>query len=75
MQSSPFNLDYFCGAGVRAMELTSLVPLQVLASHDEPIDDKVCPEAKASLFSAITFSWLTPILRKGYRYRNLSTAS
>ena len=49
----------------------SSMELQILASSDEPADDKVCPEAGASLFSTITFSWLTPILKKGYRFVNL----
>ncbi|KAE9593921.1 putative xenobiotic-transporting ATPase [Lupinus albus] len=35
----------------------------------EPLSgaDQVCPEMQASLFSRITFGWITPLMKQGYR--------
>ena len=34
--------------------------------------DKVCPEATSGLWSLTTFSWISPLLRTGYKYAWLS---
>jgi hypothetical protein len=47
-----------------------LILLQELPSSElsMPIADgnDVCPETKASLFSVLSFGWLTPLMKKGY---------
>ena len=30
--------------------------------------EQQCPEAKANLYSTITFSWISPLMVKGYKY-------
>lgn len=37
----------------------------VMDIYDE---QKVCPEASAGLLSSVTFSWLNPLLKRGYKH-------
>lgn len=41
--------------------------LQVLADRQFVDRGKVCPEAKASIFSLITFGWISNLMRQGYK--------
>ncbi|KAK3260537.1 hypothetical protein CYMTET_30507, partial [Cymbomonas tetramitiformis] len=36
-------------------------------SEDGPTCDKVCPEGEAGVLSRLTFSWLTPLIARGYQ--------
>ncbi len=42
--------------------------LQLLADRQFVDSSKVCPEAKASIFSIITFGWISNLMRQGYKY-------
>lgn len=46
--------------------------LQMLPSSQLIMDiydeEKVCPESTAGIFSSITFSWLNPLLQRGYKH-------
>jgi len=39
----------------------------VLADRQFVDSKKVCPEAKASVFSIITFGWISNLMRQGYK--------
>ena len=41
--------------------------LQELAGDNRPNEELVCPEATASLWSTITFSWVSDLMKKGYK--------
>uniref|UniRef100_A0ACD5UVY2 Uncharacterized protein n=1 Tax=Avena sativa TaxID=4498 RepID=A0ACD5UVY2_AVESA len=44
---------------------------EVLADNTDyeplPGEEQICPERQASLFSRIFFSWMTPLMRQGYK--------
>lgn len=44
-----------------------LVPVFVSESIANKKDPKVCPESKAGIFSTLTFGWLTPMIKYGYK--------
>ena len=41
--------------------------LQELAGENRPNEELVCPEATAGLWSTITFSWVSDLMKKGYK--------
>ena len=41
--------------------------MQVLADRQWAESSKVCPEAKASPFSIITFGWISGLMKQGYK--------
>ena len=41
--------------------------LQELAGDNRPNEELVCPEATAGLWSTITFSWVSDLMKKGYK--------
>lgn len=43
----------------------SNVNLQELMAEDR---DKVCPEVKTSIFTRLTFGWISPLMVKGFKY-------
>ena len=43
------------------------VGLQELAGDNRPNEELVCPEATAGLWSTITFSWVSDLMKKGYK--------
>ena len=53
--------------GFIATDVTVWWPLQVLADRQFSESSKVCPEAKASVFSLITFGWISNLMRQGYK--------
>lgn len=58
----------FCvSVGLAALEffLEWLVPKQ-LSAHDVLGDNDECPFEYANVFSVLTFSWMTPLMRQGY---------
>ena len=63
------------GAAVRPPVLTLRLLLHMQALDGMPQDeaDKVCPEATSGWASLVTFSWISPLLRTGYKY--VSSAS
>lgn len=58
----------FCvSVGLAALEffLEWLVPKQ-LSAYDALGDDDECPFEYANVFSVLTFSWMTPLMKQGY---------
>jgi ABC-type multidrug transport system fused ATPase/permease subunit len=59
----------FCvGVGLAALELVLewLVPKR-LSDYDALGDDDECPYEYANVFSVLTFSWMTPLMKRGYK--------
>ena len=47
---------------------SNVVPgLQELAGDNRANEELVCPEATAGLWSTITFSWVSDLMKKGYK--------
>ena len=57
-----------CVRYVRRTGPHAVCALQVLADRQFADSSKVCPEAKASVFSLITFGWISGLMRQGYKY-------
>ena len=49
------------------MKSSTAIVVQVLADRQFVDSSKVCPEAKASVFSIITFGWISNLMRRGYK--------
>ena len=65
----PAYFSVFCvGVGLAAIEfaLEWLVPKQ-LSDYDALGDEFECPFEYANVFSVLTFSWMTPLMRQGYK--------
>ena len=52
---------------VRSTASIDAYNVQVLADRQFADSSKVCPEAKASVFSIITFGWISNLMRRGYK--------
>ena len=60
----------FCvGVGLAALELVLewLVPKR-LSAYDALGDEFECPYEYANIFSILTFSWMTPLMKQGYKH-------
>jgi len=60
----------FCiGVGLAAIELALewLVPKR-LSDYDALGDEFECPYEYANVFSVLTFTWMTPLMRQGYKH-------
>ena len=64
MFSYLWELTYLCKCASKWATLW----VQVLADRQFVDSSKVCPEAKASFFSIITFGWISNLMRQGYRW-------
>jgi ATP-binding cassette subfamily C (CFTR/MRP) protein 1 len=66
------HLAYFCvfcvsvGLATAAFVLEWLVPKR-LSDYDALGDDDECPYEYADIFSVLTFSWMTPLMKRGYK--------
>ena len=66
LQSQGFQSQSTFLQSLRAL-VRGAVWLQVLADRQFVDRGKVCPEAKASIFSIITFGWISNLMRQGYK--------
>ncbi|KAF2157986.1 hypothetical protein K461DRAFT_290245 [Myriangium duriaei CBS 260.36] len=64
----PYFVVFTIGVGLAAIEfgLEYLVPKQ-LSDYDALGDDDECPYEYADIFSILTFSWMTPMMKFGYK--------
>ncbi|KAI9840844.1 MAG: hypothetical protein M1837_001258 [Sclerophora amabilis] len=64
----PYFVAFCVGFGLAGLELVLewLVPKQQSA-YDALGDDDECPIEHANVFSILTFSWMTPMMKYGYR--------
>lgn len=64
----PYFIAYCIGFGLSIIEfgLEWLVPMQKSAYHALGDEDE-CPIEYATVFSILTFSWMTPMMRYGYK--------
>lgn len=46
--------------------IQAIVGLQEL-QEGVPGDETVCPEATANIWSTVTFSWISGLMKKGYK--------
>lgn len=67
-QHLAFFIVYCISVGLAGLEfvLEWLVPKQVSA-YDALGDDDECPYEYADIFSVLTFSWMTPLMKSGYK--------
>jgi ATP-binding cassette subfamily C (CFTR/MRP) protein 1 len=64
----PYFIAFCIGYGLSWIEfgLEWLVPMKKSAYHAIGDDDE-CPVEYATVFSILTFSWMTPLMREGYK--------
>lgn len=64
----PYFVTFTIGVGLAVLEfvLEWLVPKR-LSAYDALGDDDECPIEYANAFSILTFSWMTPMMKYGYR--------
>ncbi|GAM86695.1 hypothetical protein ANO11243_047140 [Dothideomycetidae sp. 11243] len=64
----PYFILFVIGFGLAAVEfaLEWLVPKK-LSDYDALGDDDECPYEYANIFSVFTFSWMTPLMKFGYK--------
>jgi ATP-binding cassette, subfamily C (CFTR/MRP), member 1 len=67
-QYLPYFVTFAIGLGLSVVEfvLEWLVPKRVSA-YDALGDEDECPIEYASIFSILTFSWMTPMMKYGYK--------
>lgn len=65
---TPYFAVFSVNAGLAALELVLewLVPKKV-SDYDALGDEDECPIEYANLFSVLTFSWMTPMMKYGYK--------
>lgn len=69
-KSLPYFITYCIGFGLSMVEFMVewLWPRSSIATGYEAIqDDDECPVEYATVFSKLTFSWMTPMMRHGYK--------
>lgn len=66
--STPYFAVFTANVGLSALELVLewLVPKRV-SDYDALGDEDECPIEYADLFSILTFSWMTPMMKYGYK--------
>lgn len=66
--NTPYFAVFSVNAGLAALELVLewLVPKKV-SDYDALGDEDECPIEYANLFSVLTFSWMTPMMKYGYK--------
>ncbi|KAM0714363.1 hypothetical protein Q7P37_010150 [Cladosporium fusiforme] len=66
--NAPYFAVFTVNAGLAALELVLewLVPKKV-SDYDALGDEDECPIEYANLFSILTFSWMTPMMKYGYK--------
>jgi len=66
--STPYFAVFTANVGLAALELVLewLVPKRV-SDYDALGDEDECPIEYADLFSILTFSWMTPMMKYGYK--------
>lgn len=68
-QTRPIYFITFCvsfGLATLEFALEYLVPKK-LSAYDALGDEDECPIEYADIFSVLTFSWMTPLMKRGYR--------
>jgi len=67
-QHLPYFIVFCVSVGLAAAELALewLVPKR-LSAYDALGDDDECPYEYANIFSVLTFGWMTPMMKYGYR--------
>ncbi len=63
-----YFITYTMGAGLALVEfLVEWLWPRSQASYDALIDEEECPAEYATIFSRLTFSWITPLMKHGYK--------
>lgn len=67
VESLPYFVTYCVGFGLSVVEflLEWLWPKKISA-YEALIEEEECPEEYATVFSRLTFSWITPLMKQGY---------
>ncbi|KAM0254312.1 hypothetical protein ACHAQJ_006898 [Trichoderma viride] len=67
-KSLPYFVTYTVGVGLTVVEFLVewLWPRSLDNGYDAILEEEECPEEYATVFSKLTFSWMTPLMRRGY---------
>lgn len=68
--SLPYFVTYSIGVGLSVVEFLVewLWPRSVdNGGYDAILEEEECPEEYATVFSKLTFSWMTPLMKRGYK--------
>ena len=64
----PYFITYCVGFGLATVEfLVEWLWPRSSSAYEVLIDDEECPVEYATVFSLLTFSWMTPLMRHGYK--------
>ncbi|KAL7818503.1 P-loop containing nucleoside triphosphate hydrolase protein [Trichoderma gracile] len=65
----PYFVTYTVGVGLSVIEFLVewLWPRSNPSGYDAILEEEECPEDYATVFSRLTFSWMTPLMRRGYK--------
>jgi ABC-type multidrug transport system fused ATPase/permease subunit len=68
-KSLPYFVTYTVGVGLAVVEFLVewLWPRSLDNGYDAIQEEEECPEDYATVFSKLTFSWMTPLMRRGYK--------
>ncbi|KAL7947345.1 P-loop containing nucleoside triphosphate hydrolase protein [Trichoderma barbatum] len=64
----PYFITYTVGVGLSVVEFLVewLWPRSSTTGYEAILEEEECPEEYATVFSKLTFSWMTPLMRRGY---------
>ncbi|KAL7913363.1 P-loop containing nucleoside triphosphate hydrolase protein [Trichoderma velutinum] len=65
----PYFITYSVGVGLSVIEFLVewLWPRSNPNGYEAILEEEECPEEYATVFSKLTFSWMTPMMRRGYK--------
>ncbi|KAL6871922.1 P-loop containing nucleoside triphosphate hydrolase protein [Trichoderma novae-zelandiae] len=65
----PYFVTYTVGVGLSVIEFLVewLWPRSNPDGYEAILEEEECPEDYATVFSKLTFSWMTPLMRRGYK--------
>ncbi|RFU74096.1 cadmium factor [Trichoderma arundinaceum] len=68
-KSLPYFVTYTVGVGLSVVEFLVewLWPRSLDNGYEAILEEEECPEEYATIFSKLTFSWMTPLMQRGYR--------
>ncbi|EHK47570.1 uncharacterized protein TrAtP1_012305 [Trichoderma atroviride] len=68
-KSLPYFITYTVGVGLTVAEFLVewLWPRSLDNGYEAILDEEECPQDYATVFSKLTFSWMTPLMRRGYK--------
>lgn len=68
-KSLPYFVTYTVGVGLTVVEFLVewLWPRSLDNGYEAILDEEECPQDYATVFSRLTFAWMTPLMRRGYK--------